>query len=641
MAALLRVRRFGEFLLAVYVIAFAEIVGLTLALSLFGALTRASLLGAAAVVFAIAASLWLLAGSPRPPAPPAGALRGLGAPLLALAAVATVALGYVTALVTGTAPNGWDQQAYHLTRVAFWLQSERVGYIEHAYDERLNFNPVHGELALAFVLGVTREEVLTGLVQVFAAVACALGIFALARRVGLDRREALFGALLFLTLPVVLLQAATTKNDLVVCAFLLAAAVFVLGDTRAEVGLAGLATALAVGTKFTGVYGVVLVLALALLARPRERAAPARGRGRSRSARRLVLVRRERGRDGRRARRHRGVREPELDPRPRDEPDGRVRALARGLRPLGRGGQGHPALRRRLARRRRSDRLARPTPRLPLGPRRRCCRRLAAPAPLAARRDRETGLYKVHQMLGQPPAFLPFENQQAWSPATASAGDSWYGPVGLLLALGVGVAAVVLVRRRRLPGIALLLAAAPVVWLLLVAATLTYHPFQGRFFAFPVALSAALWGIVLRTRPLAWATVALAATTALLVLVHAVEKPSGIRLLDGPRARARRGRWSAGSSSRTTPTSSARSTASSTRRCRADDPVALALTTDTWGYHVFGSELERRVELVPFGSDASDVQARWLLAGYKRVGEIGARCWRRALSTEQGGSSGA
>ena len=168
LAALLRVRRFAEFLLAVYVIAFAEIVGLTLALSLFGALTRASLLGAAAVVFAIAASLWLLAGSPRPPAPPASVFRSLGAPLLALAVVATIAIAYVTALVTATEPNGWDQQAYHLTRVAFWLQSERVGYIEHAYDERLNLNPVHGELALAFVLGVTREEVLTGLVQVFA-----------------------------------------------------------------------------------------------------------------------------------------------------------------------------------------------------------------------------------------------------------------------------------------------------------------------------------------------------------------------------------------------------------------------------------------------------------------------------------------
>jgi hypothetical protein len=52
----------------------------------------------------------------------------------------------------------------------------------------------------------------------------------------------------------------------------------------------------------------------------------------------------------------------------------------------------------------------------------------------------------------------------------------------------------------------------------------------GRFFVYPVALSAALWGLVLRRRAFAVAAVALAATTAALTLLHFREKPSGLHL---------------------------------------------------------------------------------------------------------------
>ena len=103
--------------------------------------------------------------------------------------------------------------------------------------------------------------------------------------------------------------------------------------------------------------------------------------------------------------------------------------------------------------------------------------------------------------------------------------------------VGVGLAATMLIKRRGLPRLARALALAPLLWLALVALTLTYHPWQGRFFVFPVALSAALWGLTLRAPPVAWSVAALAAITVTLSLVHYVEKPSGARLLErGPTA---------------------------------------------------------------------------------------------------------
>jgi len=241
----------ADLLLSVYVVAYAEVVGLSLLLSASGAFTRGALIGGVAVLFGIAAAVWVLTGARRIPRINIGRLRHLIATpqSLILAVGVGLAFAYVLALLLGTPPNGWDPLNYHLSRVAFWLQSHRVGYIEPTYDERLNLNPPNGEIGSAFALGVTHDEVVTGAVQFFAAVACAAAIVALARRVGLSAREGVFGALLFLSLPIVLLQASLSKNDLVVASLLLTAGFFVLGDRPRDATFAALATALAVGTK--------------------------------------------------------------------------------------------------------------------------------------------------------------------------------------------------------------------------------------------------------------------------------------------------------------------------------------------------------------------------------------------------------
>jgi hypothetical protein len=636
----LGVRSLPERVLASYVLAYAEIVCVTLFLSLFDALTRDALIAALAMVFAGALGVRLLAGAPRghqrslPSLPPGS----WGRPVGVLAALVAAAFVYVLALVLSTPPNGWDQLNYHLARAALWIQAERVGYVDAAYDGRINAYPPHGEIGLAFALDVTRNEVFAATVQLIAALVCGVGVFALARRQRFGRREAAFGALLFLALPIVLLQASSTKNDVVVASFLVVAAVFVLGDSRRALGLAALATALAVGAKFTSFYGVVVLLALAVLSEPRAR----------RGARVVALVAGtvvglywyvvNQVETGMPLGDTSGIPGLTAPLQPRENLVAAVGLVVDWLDVSGARGAdlwlylvaalltaGVIA----LAARRRGVSGTRAA--LIAG----CV--VGAPVVLYTLAS-EVGrplLTGTYDLLGEPVAYIPPDEDPNSSPRLASDTGSWFGPVGLVLAVGVGVAGIVLTRRGALPRIAVVCAVAPLVWTAMVAASLTYHPWQGRFFIFPVALSASLWGLALRVPAAAWGVTVASGLTMLLSLVHYYEKPSGLRLLERGATPSvwRMDRWQVQSQhdpsigpvlqfldDEVPPT----------------DSLALALGVNDFGFPAFGSRLERRIALVPFGSSARDVGTDWLLANPERAAAIDASCWAPAFRSDAG-----
>lgn len=633
------VRTPSKLALAAYVIGFAEIVGLCLFLSLFGAITRSALVIGSAAVFAAMLGVWLLAEAPRPPVP-ALSLHSLARvrSLVVLAAVVALALSYVVALILGTPPNGWDQLNYHLARAALWLQAGRVAYVENAYDARIDSYPPNGEIALAFVLGVTHDEVFAGVVQLAAALACAVGVFALARQLCLRRREAAFGALLFLTLPIVLLQASSTKNDLVVASFLVAASVFVLGNSRHELFLVSLATALAVGTKFSASYGVVVLLALVLGAAPR-----------SLRTLRLVAIAAgaavglywyavntiETGRVLGDTSNIPGLTAP-LSPR-----ENLLEAFGLAVDAVDlSGASGTDILFYVFAAFVVATGLAF------LGMRSSVNRRQSAVAgaalvasPLAfyvlANEVGRPVLLKLYDILGEPKAYIPGDSDPNSSPTLASDTGSWYGPVGLLLVVGIAIATVIVARRGSFPRSVLVPAAAPLIWFVLVALSLTYHPWQGRFFVFPIAISASLWGLVLRRPVVAWAMTTLAAVTAVLSLVHYAEKPSGLRLLDrSPTVSVwEMERWQVQSSHDPAVASVFRYLDEEMPRRAA---VGLAFGANDFGYPVFGPRLERRVELVPFGSNGAEIDADWLVANPERAAEIDDTCWRKMHESEGG-----
>ena len=629
----LRLRGWPRLLLAAYVVAFGEVVVLTLALSPFGAVTRVALLVALAVVFLGAAAALLARGRPRRPALPVRALRELAEVrvLLVLAGVVALVLAYAVALVVGTPPTTWDSMTYHLARAALWRQAGGVGDIANSYDQRLDYSPPNAEIVLTFVLEVTRNEHFTGFVQLAAALALATGVFAVARLVGLARAEAAFGALLVLTLPIVAMQASTTQNDLVAASLLAAATVFVVGSSRGELALAALATALAVGTKIPAAFGVPVLAALSLVAPPRSArvgrlvaVAVGAALGSYWYVANLVRTGHPLGEN--------------VDPTglvALFEPKQNVlSAYARVLDAFDVSGAERDDLYLYVlvgavvaavllfaAR-------WRPLPALLTG--------ALVAAPLAVVQASHVlwrPFAKLHNVLGEPDGNLPAAGWERQDLASETV--SWFGPLGILLVVGVGAAAVVLLRRRSLPWLALALAAAPVAWLVLISLSIGYDEWQGRFFVFPVALSAALWGLLLRVRQLAVATVAIAATTAALTLVHYFEKPSGIRLLereDIPPAVWTMSRWEAQGFLRP----EMWPVLEYVEETLPDDAsVALALRGDDFGYPYFGSDVSREVKLAPRAGDGG-IETDWLVATPRRAAEVDPVCWRAELETPEG-----
>lgn len=611
-AATLRLRSGVSFVLAVYAIGFAEIVVVSLLLSPGHWLTRTALFWTVVVIAAAASFVWRMVGAPRPPSflP---AIRSLGEalsdPLVAILAVALLgAFAYVAALIVGTPPNDYDVLWYHLARAAFWKQQHAVAYIPHANDARLDGFPPNAEIGDAFTMILGRSEAYAGFVQLSSLGAAVIAIGGIARRVGFSPRQALFGALLFATLPVVILQSSTSLNDLVFAAFLAIAAYFLFEWSPASLGLVALAVGLAIGTKITALLGLPVLALLGAFLYPRRRWLALVGVGLAGivlGAPWYVLnLIKTHHLDGKLANPKSAATVTKGDTY---SAAGTVahflRLLVDAVDPSGAVGR---------------DRflyLVAAGVVLALGVRAR--KRLGtvglvaavglAALPLAFHAiDHELlkGYQKLWIKLGHRDlAFLGFDKHLS----AASPFQSWYGPAGILLVLagfwfvGLGL------RRRRLPRVTLLLALAPVVWLVLQAVTTFYSMWDGRYTMFGVMLGAVVWGLVLPIRPLAWAATAIAVTALALALVHYDEKPSGVNVLAGS---APRSVWDSSRAqvlARWLHPGEAEVVAALDREAKKGETVALNIRRKDVSYPYFGSRLDRRVEFIPFGgSFASD-----------------------------------
>ena len=432
-------------------------------------------------------------------------------------------LGYLTALALFTPPVEFDVVTYHLPRAAFWLQRESVGFIGDATYGPIDEFPPNAEILQSGTMLLTTSVRWVGLVQLCALLATTIAIYGIATRIGFERREAAFGALLFPTLPVVALQAPTALNDIVVAALVAAAAFFVLGQSRGETAAAGLCVALLVGTKVTAALVLPVLLLLGLFAQHGRRrigllVAGAAGVvvGASWYAAALFRDDHSYGTGGHSI----------------GAGDGVIGVVARTTRYLVQslelpGASGRDAYLYLLV-----GALAGLVAGVAMGWRLGVIVAGLTALPFAVP-DAERLLHSVYfngwQLVG-------YDRANDWGiireETVASNLQSWYGPVGLAMsavALVVGVRAVS--RVRNLP-LALVLVTAPLVLVIGSAVVTGYHPFNGRFLMGGVALSAATWGVVRKWSPVAAATVAAAATTVFLSLVNFVERPAGIDLFE-------------------------------------------------------------------------------------------------------------
>jgi hypothetical protein len=283
LAAALRLPTRPSFFIAFFVLVWADLVLAAEVLSLLKLLTPWGFLAAHAILALGAGLVWTAAGRPRGPRFSRPTRTGLAAsfrswPDLWVLGISVGAAYALLAVINGLVPpNNLDSLVYHLTKVAFWIQHRTMAPWPSPCIHQTAF-PFNVEIGSLWSMLFLRRDLLAGYVQWFSAPAAALSIFGLARGFGWARERAGFAALVFLALPMVVLQSTTTQNDLTTAAMVLAMAYLVfLGlktGHRGALVLSGAALGLALGMKVTAVmvlpsFGLGL-LYFVLTRRPRR-----------------------------------------------------------------------------------------------------------------------------------------------------------------------------------------------------------------------------------------------------------------------------------------------------------------------------------------------------------------------------------
>ncbi len=275
-SAHLKIKRWSEAILAWALVGFACLVFVfTIANQLKGLGSRQVVLGLQAGLLLVSAISWLLAQRPKI-IPESKVDIHLGAfckerknwflLILAICVASVLLLSVVLNYIVP--PNNNDALSYHVARIVRWKQQGSYLPWETPFVWQLSF-PLNAQLVYLWTLLFTNSDHFITYIPMLAGLLTSLIIYLLAQELGFSRRNAVFSALIWLTLPVVQLHLTSVRHDLISTWLFLSTFYFFhrWGKTRefAYLLLSALALALVVGTNFSiAAYlpGMVLMLLL-------------------------------------------------------------------------------------------------------------------------------------------------------------------------------------------------------------------------------------------------------------------------------------------------------------------------------------------------------------------------------------------
>ena len=153
-----------------------------------------------------------------------------------------------------TPPNNWDSMTYHLGRVMHWAQN---GSVEHypTHISRQLFNPPLTEYFILHLYLLTGSNVFFNIIQLSSLLGCGAVVSSILKIWGYDLKVQLTGFFLTMALPMAILQATNTKNELSVAFFTISCFYYMqkYRDSKRNLNaiFIGITTALALLTKGT------------------------------------------------------------------------------------------------------------------------------------------------------------------------------------------------------------------------------------------------------------------------------------------------------------------------------------------------------------------------------------------------------
>ena len=234
---------------------------LTEGLSLLEAISPLGLaLGWLVPIFATAGVLIFRARSERPIVLPNWNLpENRWDRLLVLAIL--VIVGLTALLAWLSPPQTWDSLNYHMARVAHWAQQSAVRHYVTGVGFQ-NSMPPGAEIAMLHAYVLFGGDRLTTFVQWFAMLGCLLGVFYIARQLGVGPLGRTITVIFVATIPMGIVQASSTVTDYVVAFWIICVAYesvrILKGEiTRSSVVYISLAAGMGLVTKPTAVAYVL------------------------------------------------------------------------------------------------------------------------------------------------------------------------------------------------------------------------------------------------------------------------------------------------------------------------------------------------------------------------------------------------
>ncbi|MDO8753988.1 MAG: glycosyltransferase family 39 protein [Anaerolineales bacterium] len=188
--------------------------------------------------------------------------------LLALTAIMVGTINLI--LILTIAPHEWDSMTYHLPRMAHYLQQNNLNYFDANYWAQV-VQPKNSTLLLLYsFLALGRNENLTQLPQYFSYWVIVISIYGISRKIGFDRIQGMFSALVGSLLIGIVTQANTTQNDLNISAYFAATTFFLFTFRETSrwkyLYLAAMGIGIAIGTKASALIALpsIILISLAL-----------------------------------------------------------------------------------------------------------------------------------------------------------------------------------------------------------------------------------------------------------------------------------------------------------------------------------------------------------------------------------------
>jgi hypothetical protein len=173
-----------------------------------------------------------------------------------------------------------DAPIYHLSFAARWWQSGSLDFVPAPFgDAAATYFPANGELWLTWLLVAGADGTLVKVGQWPFVLVSATALYGLARDAGVRPDAAVFPAVLWVGLPLVLSQSSLANVDLIWTAFYLAAVTLLFrwlgaraADARRRLLFFALACGIVAGSKAVGAVFVMLLIvpAIAIIARHRR-----------------------------------------------------------------------------------------------------------------------------------------------------------------------------------------------------------------------------------------------------------------------------------------------------------------------------------------------------------------------------------